>query len=238
MATAMAIGRPTLGALCLSAAVVCAFLAHEPFLVFIGGRGPRARRDDVHRARHWLIALSVLGVALAAAAVAAMPRPARVATLLCAPLGAIVVALAAAGRERTVAGEALTAIALASVASPIAIASGALPVPAVTCAIVLGVGAASAAVAVRSVIAATRTPPGAAMRGAAVALALAAEGGLVWLRDAGVVAPAAHWTAIPLTASSVLLAALAPPARELSRVGWMLIVATFATAAALVATLR
>src|SRR5579864_5515901 len=113
IATALAIGRPAAAALFLSAAVACAFLAHEPLLVVIGGRGVRAQRDDIHRARRWILAFVVAAIVLGAAAVALMPRSARLATMLPAVSGAVVVALVMAGRGRTVVAEALTAVALA-----------------------------------------------------------------------------------------------------------------------------
>src|SRR5512138_3779118 len=58
--TAFAIGRPTAAALALAAAVVLAFLAHEPAIVLLGQRGRRARDEDGDRARRWLATSAAL----------------------------------------------------------------------------------------------------------------------------------------------------------------------------------
>ncbi len=49
--TALAIGRPGISPLALTAAAVLGFVAHEPLLVAVGHRGRRAREQDGRRAR-------------------------------------------------------------------------------------------------------------------------------------------------------------------------------------------
>src|SRR5204862_336839 len=67
LATVLVVGRRTPAALTLAAAAVLAFLAHEPLLVLLGHRGPRAARDDRSRALVWL-ASTALGAAILGAA--------------------------------------------------------------------------------------------------------------------------------------------------------------------------
>lgn len=238
IATAMAIGRPTVGAVCLAAAVTCAFLGHEPLLVVAGLRGVRAQRDERHRARHWMLAFVVLTFVCGAAAIALMPHDARVATVAIVPLGAAVVLLAVLRRGRTVAGETLTSAALAVVAFPIGIACGAASVAAATVAIVYAAGFASATLAVRAVIARTRTPPAAAARAGAAAFAIAANVLVVWFAHAGIVAHAAGWIAHVFAVLAIVLAAAAPSARHLRTVGWTLVASTLVTAVLLITALR
>ena len=236
--TAMAIGRPTLGALCLAVAVTCAFLGHEPLMVVAGLRGVRAQREERHRARHWVLAFAIFTSVSGVAAIGLMPHPARLATLAVVPLGAVVILIAVFGRGRTVVGETLTAIALASVAFPVAIACGASTPTAATVATVFAAGFSSATLAVRSVIARTRTPPATAARASAAVFAVAANVAAVWLGHVHVVDQAAGWTAHPLALLSIALAVIAPSAKNLRTVGWTLVATTTLTAVMLAAALR
>lgn len=236
IATAAAIGRPGLSALCLVAAVTCAFLAHEPLLVLLGGRGIRAQRDDRRRATRWLAAFLIMAAALGAAAHLLQPSLWK-AILFPALLGALLLVLVLAGRGRTVFAEALTAVTLSSVAFPVALLCDTDRVAALACAAVFAAGMASASIAVRAVIAQTRNPPAGAERAGAAVFAIAANAALLGLSsklaDAAVV-----WTALPLTISSIILAVIAPQARHLRRVGWTLIAATAATAVGLIVAHR
>jgi hypothetical protein len=237
IATAMAIGRPTFGALCLAAAVTCAFLGHEPLLVVVGLRGVRAQRDGRGRATRWLGAFLVIAAAFGAAAHLLRPFLWK-ATLVPGLLAAVLLVLVLAGLGRTVFAETLTAVTLASTAFPVALLCGATASAAMTCAVVFAAGMASASIAVRAVIARTRNPPAFAARAGAVAVAIAVNAALVHPYFGSFVDRAAVWTALPLTASSIGLALAAPGARHLRRVGWALIAATLATAIALVVTQR
>jgi hypothetical protein len=71
--TALAIGRPGISALALTAAVVLAFVAHEPLLVAVGQRGPRALELDGARARRRLVWLGALVLACGALGLALAP---------------------------------------------------------------------------------------------------------------------------------------------------------------------
>jgi hypothetical protein len=237
IATAMAIGKPDLSALCLAAAVSCAFLAHEPLLVLLGGRGLRAQRDDRPRASKWLAGFAVLAATFGIAAHLLTPDLWK-ATLIPGLLGAVLLLLVVAGFGRSVFAESLTAIALASVAYPVALLCGATAVAALTCAAVFGAGMASASIAVRAVIARTRNPPAAGARAGAVVFSIGVIAVLAWLQFEAHADRAVVWTALPLTLVSIALAAIAPQAKHLRRVGWTLIATTIATAAALVATQR
>src|SRR5215472_11819220 len=108
IATALAIGRPGVGALALAAAAVCAFLAHEPLLVLLGQRGSRAAREDGAQARRWFGACAAAAVAFAIAAIAFLPPAARVALGAPAAIGLLVGAVIFSRREHTLGGEVVT----------------------------------------------------------------------------------------------------------------------------------
>jgi YwiC-like protein len=238
VATAIAIGRPTVAALALSAAAVAAFLAHEPALVLLGQRGLRAAREDRPRARRWFLAAAIVSAVCAAIGNVTMTAPQRVSLVPPAVLAGVVVVVVVSQRERTMLGERLIAVTFASIAGPVAVAAGATPIAAWTCAAVFAAGTVSATACIRAVIEATRHAPATASRVvgglvAAVAFAVPAV-----LARRGALAPIAPWAAAPLTLAAISLAVFAPSARRLRIVGWSLIAATAATAAILIASLR
>ncbi len=112
--TAIAIARPTATALMFAAAAVLAFLAHEPLLVLLGQRGPRAARDDRARAVRWFASTaSAAGLLLAAALTMASPAV-RAAAIAPAVLAELLAATVATRREHTTAGELIAAGTFAS----------------------------------------------------------------------------------------------------------------------------
>ena len=123
--TALAITRAHAAPALLTAAVVLAFVAHEPLLVLLGQRGRRAREEDGARARRWLAVLAVLAVATGLAGVSLAPTAARLALVLPAALAALVGVLVARKLEKTVTGEIAVASALASAGYAVALAGDA-----------------------------------------------------------------------------------------------------------------
>jgi len=236
--TPVAIGRPSLAAAALIAAVVCAFLAHEPLVVLLGRRGSRAAREHGDEARRWLLATTgaaALGLALAAAAMTSDARRALTTpAVLAVAAGAVVVS----GREHTVGGEILSGLALASTALPVGAAAGLDPLRARTCAAAFGAGFTAATACVHAVIACTRHPPALAARAAAVVSTAALVVVVRQLSQTDAIAAAGPWAALPLCAGGVLLAAMPPSARHLRRVGWTLVGATVACGLILVFGLR
>ena len=238
MITALAIGRPGAAAFAWAGAAALAFLAHEPVMVLLGQRGAKASRDERHRARRWLSAYFTGAVLLAAVAIAAMPNEARVVLVAPLSLGILLAIVIAVRRERTAWGEVLSAVAMASLAWPAAVASGVPPVAARTCAAVFAGGYAAATVAVHAVIARTRRPPAnaariTAMLAAVVVVVLVAKAARIQMLDETAVV-----TVAPMAGGAFALAWAAPSARRLRTVGWTLIAVSTATAGITIAFLR
>src|SRR5262245_4761900 len=79
MITALAIGRPGTAAFAWAAAAALVFLAHEPVMVLLGQRGPKASRDERPRTWRWLGVCSAGVMVFGLLAFARMPNDARVA---------------------------------------------------------------------------------------------------------------------------------------------------------------
>ena len=238
MITALAVGQPGLAAWSFAAAALCVFLAHEPLLILIGHRGPRPQRERQDEAVRWFAAFATVGAALGVIAFVLMEPLARLATMAPAVLALVLVALIFARSERTTLGEAMTAITLASVAIPVAIAADASTTTALTCAAAFAAGFVAATVCVRAVIAHTRNPPAARARTTAIAATLAVLSILVSLGSGELIAWVAPWAAAPLILGAIALAAVPPSARHLRIVGWTLVATTAATSLVLIAALR
>ena len=235
--TAFAIGRPTPAALALAAAVVLAFLAHEPAIVLLGQRGRRARDEDGTRARRWLLATGASAAIAGAAGLALAPPVARLALAVPGLLGVAILGLLLAGREKTVAGETAVAAALASSGAAVALAGGADPAHALAAAIAWTLGFVAATLAVQVILVRVRSKgardPG--RRHAALAALLVA--GAVALSRAGLPAALA-WATLPtaLLSIAVCLARFSP--RRLRELGWALVGSSTLTLVILVVGLR
>jgi len=236
--TAMAVGRPGVAAWSFAAAAVCAFLAHEPLLILLGQRGPCARRERQDDAVRWFAAFATVSAALGAVAFVLMTPIARLAVVVPIAFALILAGLIFAHQERTTIGEAVSAMTLASVAIPLAVASGASMTTAVTCAAAFGSGFVTATICVHAVIAHARCPPGTRPRATAILMTLALLSILVSLRSRGLVASVAPWAAAPLLVVGAALAAVPPSARQLRIIGWTLVATTAATSLVLIAALR
>lgn len=238
LVTGLGIGRPTAPALLLSAAALFAFAAHEPLLVLIGQRGPRAARERRAQAGVWFGVAASAAAACGIAAIASADTDLRRALLLPAVLAAILLAVILARRERTSGGEILSALTLSSLALPVGIAARASPMAATTCAVVFGAVFVSGTIGVRAVIAHTRRPRARGIRAGAV---LVAVGSLILLwriASAGLGASSGPWAALPVCGLAVLLAVAPPSAQRLRTVGWALVATTAASAILLIVTLR
>ncbi len=153
-------GRPRATALLLTVAAVALFFAHEPVLVLLGRRGARARRADGRAAQLRLLRLLVV-VAVGAITLTIAEHAVVVAALVPLALFVVSVALVALHRERTLFGEAVAAMCLASAAMPVAVASGWSLRGAMAALFAWSVGLVVATVAVRAVLRAKKqtTPP-------------------------------------------------------------------------------
>ena len=238
LVTALAIGRPGVAALSLAAAAIFAFLAHEPLLILLGQRGRRAAQVQHPRAWRWFAAWIVAALACAAIAIALIPVSARIGLSVPAGLALVLVIVIAARRERTTAGEILTALTLSSLAYPIALAAQAPLRAAVTSAAVFATASVAATLSVRAVIMCTRRPPAALSRiiaGLALTVGIL---GLAMLWQLGLAAGAGVWAALPVCGVGFVLVLAPPSATRLRLVGWTLIAATAATAVILIRGLR
>lgn len=228
LATALICGRPRLAALALATSAIAAFLAHEPALLLLGRRGARARREESRRALWVLLGWLFLATCAATIGFWSSPRPVLLAAIPGALLFLASIALIAANRERTTAGEIGIATALVSAAMPVAVAAGWSIQNATAAAIAWSVGLGAATVAVRGILAAKKrnTPPS---RTAALVAIAPIFAGL--LAAAGLLPLWAFAATVPLVALAVVIALRPPQPRALHAVGWTLVAATVATGA-------
>ena len=238
LVTALAIGHPGAAALTLSAAAIFAFLAHEPLLVLLGQRGRRAAQEQRRRAWRALAAWTVAALACAATAIALMPAAARIGLTIPGGLAPALGIVIAARRERTTAGEILTALTLSSLAYPVALAAQAPSRAAVTPAAVFATAFVVATLSVRAVIMCTRRPPAALSRIVAGLALVVGMLGLATLWQLDLAAGIGVWAALPVCGVGFVLVLAPPSATRLRVVGWTLIAATAATAIILIASLR
>jgi hypothetical protein len=234
--TALAIGRRTPAALLLAGAAICAFVAHEPLLVLLGQRGPRAAREQRSRAIAWFAVAAVGAIVLAIGAIVEARDGVALARTLLVPavFAAALAAAIALHREHTLAGEILAAVTFSSTAYPIARAAGAAQSVAVTCAAVFAAIFIAATVCVHAVIARTRRPPaiGARLGGVAVALGVLV---ILWQLGAqGVVSSLSAAAAFPACVVGCVAALAVRSAKRLRPIGWTLIVTTLLAAALLI----
>lgn len=210
LVAALASGRPGVTAVGLAVAAAAAFLASEP-----------ARAHALVRLA-LLAALAALGAsgALAGGTVA-------IAVGAAALLGAIAVALTAARLDKTLGGELVIASALAGAAAPVAIAGGVAPVVAGWTWVGWSLGFAAVTCAVHATAgrAARTDPRPARWLGGAVILAAGAL---------AIAVPDPLAATAPLLIAAIGLVAVAPTARSLRRIGWVLMIATLAAGAWLV----
>jgi YwiC-like protein len=236
--TALAIGRPTIGALAIAAAAVFLFLGHEPLLVLLGQRGPRAAREQRGRALAWFGASGTVAAVCGVFALVTINAGARVTLAIPAALGAIVVIVIVARGEHTLGGEVLSAMALASVAYPIGVASTASFRASLSTAAAFAATFVIGVVCVHGVIARTRRPPAAIARTVGALVAVAISGltyRLAAIRVLEVITPLA---VAPAALAGLALVAVPPSARRLRLVGWTLVATSTLTALILLAAFR
>lgn len=231
LVVALAAGRPGPGAILLGVAAVAAFAAQEPWRVALGHRGRRVQREDGPRAARRGVALGAVALGCGVVATRWMPPPSRALVLLPLALASVAAGLVVARREKTLVGELIAALTLASVAVPVAVAGGVSVSSALAAWASWSVGLAASTFAVRSVIHHARAPRTAWRR-------LLAPSALVLGSAAAVgagLAPRWAWVAAtPLFVASLGLAAWPPSPRHLRRVGWALVAATVVTGVLLV----
>jgi hypothetical protein len=132
----------------------------------------------------------------------------------------------------------LSAIVMASLSWPAAIASGVPPLAARTCAAVFAGGYAAATLAVHAVIARTRRPPANASRITAMLAAVVVMMLVATAARIGVLDETALVTVAPMAGGAFALASAAPSAKRLRTVGWTLVAVSVATTGLAIAFLR
>lgn len=213
---------PSLASLGWGLAAVLAFLAHEPALVRLGQRGPRAQTEAGARALRALLGLASLAALGAAAGWALGPVDVWVLGAESAA-AALAVVVVAAGRGRSTLGEWTAAIALSGAGTLVAAASGEPASEGFVRWGAWGLGFGAATGGVRGVIAAHRKRTEALAAPLAVGCSLGC--GLGGFAEPGL------WSAAPLCASSVVLLAVRPHARHLKKIGVALVAVAAAVAA-------
>lgn len=231
LVAALAMGRPGLGSWLLTAGAASAFAAQEPLRVALGHRGRRAQREDGLRALRAGIALVGLALGCGAASLLVLPQTARNTVALPAALALVATGFVGAKQEKSLAGELVAALTLASVGVPVALAGGVALAMALVAWGSWSVGFVASTFAVRSVIHHARTTQPLWRRALAPAL-LGLGGGL--LVATGMAPSWSLVAASPLLVASLGVAVWPPPPRHLKRVGWALVAATMLGVALLV----
>lgn len=227
------------GGMLLAAAVVAGFLAHEPALVLLGQRGPRAKRELARLAWAWLGSCLAVVAGGGLVAVMTIDPAARWSVAVPAVPAALLSLAAARGAEKSWYGETCAALAFSGAAVPVAMAAGAPAPAAAAVALPFALLFVSATLAVRGVVLRVRGGGDAALAAASrrAALVLAAAGCVVLglMAAVGLLPWSVLAAATPgLVTAAVIALRPAAPAR-LRTLGWTLIAASVVTAAIVVA---
>lgn len=234
LASALTIGGFGLPGLAVAGAALAAFMGHEPLLVLLGHRGPRAKAQHGELAARAVAGSSA--VLLASLLVAARSLGPDL-DLLAPPLllGAPVLLLALRKRERTLGGELLAACALAAWSVPAAHLSGASRATSLWIGLAFAAAFALSTFAVRGVIANHKHPEEArGLRAAAALGGLAILAVSLALTMAGPVPTAFAVALVPMELFAMSLSAFPPHPRHLYRVGFSNLAASLVMAVLLV----
>jgi len=236
--------RPNAATWLLSLAAIAAFLSNEPLLILSGQRGPRARREQLGRARQALALFGFVALAAGVCGLFLAPWSARYAALLPLLLGATVMWMAARGVERSVVGETTAAAALSSLALPLGLTAGLTASASAAVALTWLVASFVGTSAVRLTVARTRSATERERKRARAkrAALIAVCSGLLLL---GILVPFTPrgplWVmaaVLPVALVALVIAVARPSARSLRSIGWALVLANLGTLAATVTALR
>lgn len=233
--TALALGGLGLAPLLLIIAAVSLFLAHEPFMVLIGGRGGRTLREGWSAARKRLAMLLGIAGTSGLIGLVAAPPVARIGALLPLGLAGLLTPLIFSRKERTTVGELLVAGVLSTTLVPVALAAGVAVGPALIAAGVWAIAFALGTITVRSLI--RRAKRDAAPLWSVVlapALSAAVIAGALALALVGDFPVLAALAVIPTAAVALVFGLAGVHPRNLRRMGWSLVASNVAVLAALV----
>lgn len=232
--TALGLGRPGPAAILLLVAVIAVFLSHEPWLVISGGRGARLKGEAGKRAVRRLAVLGTTAFVAGIAGLLLAPAAARTAALVPAGLGALLVPLVRARREKTTAGELLVAWSLSTTMIPVALAAGAGIYAAIGAAVVWGVASSLITITVRAVIAgnkARRKSGSKSMFAPAVCLVTVILA--LFLATRSQVPALVALAVVPTSLMALAFGLAGVHPRNLRRVGWSFVVSNLAVLTAL-----
>lgn len=216
-----------------TAALLCAFLAHEPLLVLLGQRGAKASR---RAAWAWLALWMIAGCVLGVLGWRRAPDLARLALLLPIALGALLLPGILRGEEKSLPGEGLAALALGGAALPLALRAGLAPGKGALLTAGLMFAFALGTLLVRRFLAVLRKRPEPfSGRGAALLTGAGAGAGLLLLMQGRLLLGLA---CLPLPLLGFRLFARPWPPARLKRLGWALAFGNLATALLLASALR
>jgi hypothetical protein len=222
---AFAVSDFSVGGVLVAVAAVSGFLAHEPAMILLGRRGPRAYRERCRVARWWLVCCLAAAAAAAAALVITAPAPSWTLAVPVVPAAALVAATAL-GYEKSWYGEIAAALAFAATAVPICTFAGASVKSGFAVAIPFALLFVSATLSVHVVILQGRgRDPRAtrATRTAALTVAAVSATALGIAASASTVPVGALVAAMPGLLTAAAVAARPPAPTKLRDLGWLLI---------------
>lgn len=230
LTAALLLGTPGQTAWALCAVALGGFLAHEGFVVLVGRRGDRVRRDDKGRARLSLMCFGALAVAGGVVAAPGLDEMAAWGAAIALLLAAVAIFIAWAGRERSLAGELVAALALTSWCVPVSLAGGVHMRSAIALWAVWFITFALGTAAIELVM--TRTARGsprlAQILCVGLATTLAVAGALTGV-DRGLMPPGTAGALLPAVLVSLVLLTAPVRAQHLRSIGWSIVAASAVT---------
>jgi hypothetical protein len=236
--TGLAIARPSASSFALAAAVVLAFVAHEPLLVLLGQRGKRLLGEEGARAARLLGGLGLAAGGTGVVGFALAPRDARLALLAPVVLGIVVAAFVWKRLEKTAAGEILVAATFAACGAVVALAGDAPREVAVAVFAAWVFAFTAATISVRAVLRRLKTKGAVDRRRAAAVAALAIVAAAWILASRTGLHLAVPLSLVPIAVVSILLAVVPVTPRQLKAAGWAIVAASAVTLLVLVVGLR
>lgn len=230
---AFTVAGVSVGGLLIATATMAGFLAHEPALVLLGFRGPRANRELRGQAIRWLGCCLIAGVAAGIAALLAMHPSAR--WWIAVPLvpSTLLVVTILRGTEKTWYGETAAALAFSGVAVPISIAAGLPPSTSLTLAVPFALLFVSTTLAVRVVILRVRGggefKATAATRRAALCLTVGSAALLAFASGQDVIPTSVIIGAAPGLITAAVVVVRPPSSSHLRTLGWTLVAISILT---------
>lgn len=240
LVTALGVAGVTPAAMLAAVAIVAGFLAHEPALVLLGLRGPRARRELGPAALPWLALLGAITTVGGISALLLTPSACRWTFAL--PLAPSLLVMAAIAKREEKSGHAEIAVALtfALAAVPLCVAGGGTLRQAAAIAVPFALIFVAGTLAVRTLILRVRGGgnPGAmrATRAAALIFIVCGVAATAMAIRSGWIPSSALVAAGPGLVLAAAVALTSPSPKHLKTIGWLLVGAS--TIAAIVAMMR